>query len=80
MGVNKYRLDKEDSLEFREIDNSAVRDSQIARLGKVRAGRDSAAVQQALAALTACARSGEGNLLGRDRAGDPRPGHRGRSF
>ena len=64
VGVNKYRLDKEDPLEFREIDNSAVRDSQIERLRKVRAARDSAAVQQALEALTACGRTGEGNLLG----------------
>jgi methylmalonyl-CoA mutase len=64
VGVNKYRLDKEDQVEFREIDNSAVRDAQIERLVKVRAGRDSAAVRQALEALTGCARTGEGNLLG----------------
>ena len=63
VGVNKYRLAKEDPVEFREIDNSAVRDSQIERLKKIRASRDSAAVQQALAASTACARSGEGNML-----------------
>src|SRR5208282_5799840 len=64
VGLNKYRLDKEDLVESREIDNSAVRDSQIERLRRIRAGRDSAAVQQALEALTACGRTGEGNLLG----------------
>jgi methylmalonyl-CoA mutase len=63
VGVNKYRLDKEEPMEFREIDNSAVRESQIERLKKVRASRDSAAVQQALDALTETARGGGGNLL-----------------
>ncbi len=63
VGVNKYRLDKEDPVAIREIDNSAVRDSQIARLKNVRANRDSAAVAEALEALGEVARSGQGNLL-----------------
>src|SRR5206468_159345 len=63
VGVNKYRLAKEDAVEFREIDNSAVRDSQIERLKKTRAGRDASAVEHALHALTECARTGEGNIL-----------------
>src|SRR5262249_22043382 len=63
VGVNKYRLDKAEPVEIREIDNSAVRDSQIERLKKVRASRDASAVEHALHALTECARSGEGNLL-----------------
>jgi methylmalonyl-CoA mutase len=63
VGVNKYKLAKEDALEFRDIDNAAVRDSQIVRLKAIRASRDGAAVQKALDALTACAKSGEGNLL-----------------
>ena len=63
VGVNKYRLASEDVLETREVDNVKVRDSQIARLKAVRAGRDAAAVEAALAALTACAQGGEGNLL-----------------
>ncbi|MGZ3391385.1 MAG: methylmalonyl-CoA mutase, partial [Isosphaeraceae bacterium] len=63
VGLNKYRLDKEDSVESREIDNSAVRDSQIERLKKIRAGRDSSAMEHALHFLTECARTGEGNLL-----------------
>jgi methylmalonyl-CoA mutase len=50
-------------VEVRDIDNTAVREAQLARLGEVRAKRDTAAVQQALAALTECARSGRGNLL-----------------
>ncbi|MBV8556799.1 MAG: methylmalonyl-CoA mutase [Planctomycetaceae bacterium] len=63
VGVNKYRNEKEEPVEIREIDNTAVRESQIARLKQIRASRDSAAVQGALDALTECARSGEGNLL-----------------
>jgi methylmalonyl-CoA mutase len=63
VGVNKYRLAEEDAMEFRDIDNGAVRESQIARLEKTRASRDQAAVQRALDALTDCARSGQGNLL-----------------
>jgi methylmalonyl-CoA mutase len=63
VGVNKYRLAKEAPVETREIDNSAVRDSQIERLRRVRASRDTATVEHALHALTECARSGEGNLL-----------------
>ena len=63
VGVNKYRLDHEDPMEFREIDNAAVRESQIARLKQVRADRDADAVRKALDALSTVARSGEGNLL-----------------
>src|SRR5689334_23294256 len=48
VGVNKYRTDHEESVSIREIDNSAVRDSQIERLKKVRAGRDTSAVEHAL--------------------------------
>ena len=63
VGVNKYRLKDEPPVEARDIDNMAVRDGQIARLQKIRANRDSAAVQAALDALTAAAESGQGNLL-----------------
>ena len=63
VGVNKYRLAKEDRVETREVDNHAVRDAQIARLNAIRATRDDSAVKTALAALTAAARNGEGNLL-----------------
>jgi methylmalonyl-CoA mutase len=63
VGVNKYRLDQQDPVEIREIDNSAVRESQIARLKAVKAGRDSAAVAAALDELAEAGRSGEGNLL-----------------
>ena len=55
VGVNKYRLEKEDALETREVDNLKVRDRQIARLKTIRETRDSAAVKAALDALTACA-------------------------
>jgi len=64
VGVNKYRLDKEDPVEVREVDNVAVRESQIARLHTIKAGRDNAKVQATLSALTAAADSGSGNLLG----------------
>ena len=63
VGINKYRLDHEDPIETLEIDNTAVRNAQIERLAKLRAERDSAAVEAALDRLTECARTGEGNLL-----------------
>ena len=63
VGVNKYTLAAEPAVEARVIDDSAVRAAQIARLKHLRATRDTSAVEQALAALNACARSGVGNLL-----------------
>lgn len=63
VGINKYRLAQEDPIETLEIDNTAVRKAQIERLEKLRAERDGEAVEQALDALTACAKTGEGNLL-----------------
>jgi methylmalonyl-CoA mutase len=63
VGVNKYKLTAEDSLDILEVDNVKVRDNQIARLQQVKAGRDTAAVAAALAALTSAAETGEGNLL-----------------
>ncbi|MFN5010675.1 MAG: methylmalonyl-CoA mutase [Gammaproteobacteria bacterium] len=63
VGVNKFRLEKEDPVEFRDIDNVAVRDNQIARLQRIRAARDAGEVQACLDALTTAAQSGAGNLL-----------------
>lgn len=63
VGVNKYRLEKEDPLETLEVDNTAVRDAQIKRLAKLRAERDNKAVAKALDALTLAAQTGKGNLL-----------------
>ena len=63
VGVNKYKLKTQDAVDILEVDNVRVRDEQITRLQQVRASRDSAAVQAALAALTDAARSGQGNLL-----------------
>ena len=63
VGVNKYKLAKEDPIDILEVDNVKVRDGQIARLQHIKAQRDSAKVQAALAALTAAAESGQGNLL-----------------
>jgi methylmalonyl-CoA mutase len=63
VGVNKYHLKHEEPMQTREIDNSAVRESQIARLKAIRAKRDGAAVQKVLDALTECARTKQGNLL-----------------
>ena len=60
VGVNKYRLAQEDALETREVDNVEVRKQQIARLKSIRESRDGAAVQTALAALTACAEGKQG--------------------
>ena len=63
VGVNKYKLAEEAAIDIRDIDNIAVREEQIASLKKIRASRDTAAVNAALEALTACAAGGEGNLL-----------------
>ena len=63
VGTNKYRLEKEDPLETLEVDNSAVRESQIKRLAELRAGRNEKECQEALEALTNCVQTGEGNLL-----------------
>jgi len=63
IGVNKYRLEKEDPIDILDIDNSAVRLSQIERLKVLRAGRNEAEVIAALDAITECAKTGEGNLL-----------------
>ena len=63
VGVNKYKLAKEDPIDILDIDNHMVREQQVARLAQIRATRDSAAVQAALDALTAAAESGQGNLL-----------------
>jgi methylmalonyl-CoA mutase len=63
VGVNKYRAPEDTPLEVRDIDNGAVRESQIRRLEAIRARRDGAALERALARLGEIARSGEGNLL-----------------
>ena len=63
VGVNKYKLAKEDPVDTLEVDNVKVRDQQIVQLKAIRARRDNAAVQEALDALTTCAETGEGNLL-----------------
>lgn len=63
VGVNRYRLEKEEAIDILEVDNTEVRRQQIARLEKLRGERDNEAVQKALAALTRCAETGEGNLL-----------------
>lgn len=64
VGVNKYRLAKEDPLEILDVDNTAVREAQIKRLAKLRAERDETKVRAALDALThAAADRNKGNLL-----------------
>jgi methylmalonyl-CoA mutase len=63
VGVNKYKLDKEDPIDILEVDNVKVRQQQIERLQRLRATRDAKAVQAALEALTRCAETGQGNLL-----------------
>jgi methylmalonyl-CoA mutase len=63
VGVNKFRLAEEPAIDTREIDNTAVRVSQVARLKTIRAQRDGARCQSALDALTGAAESGQGNLL-----------------
>ncbi len=63
VGVNKFKLDKEDTPDVLKVDNSSVRAAQIARLKELRRERDEDKTQAALAALTNCAQTGDGNLL-----------------
>jgi len=63
VGVNKYQLEVEPEVDVLDIDNSAVRESQVARLEQVRSARDAQACEQALEALAKAAETGEGNLL-----------------
>jgi methylmalonyl-CoA mutase len=63
VGVNKFQLEEEPEIDVREIDNSAVREAQVARLARIKAGRNAKAVEASLAALTESAANGKGNLL-----------------
>jgi methylmalonyl-CoA mutase len=63
VGVNQYQTDEKSDIELLEVDNDAVRQSQLRRLAELRANRNEAQVQEALAALTQSAQTGEGNLL-----------------
>ena len=63
VGLNKYRLEKEQALDILDIDNSAVREAQIKKLEILRKNRDNAKVRQILEEITNCAASGQGNLL-----------------
>ena len=63
VGVNKFKLKTEDKMEILDIDNTAVRESQIARLNAIKAKRDTSAVNAALNAITEASQSGKGNLL-----------------
>jgi methylmalonyl-CoA mutase len=63
VGVNKYRLEKEDPLHILDVDNNMVRKQQIERLEQIKASRDNTKVKLCLAKLTDCARNANGNLL-----------------
>ena len=63
VGVNKYRLEKEDPLQILDVDNQMVRKQQIEKLERIKANRDNKIVQQSLQQLTLCAQTGSGNLL-----------------
>uniref|UniRef100_A0A9J8BL77 Methylmalonyl-CoA mutase, mitochondrial n=1 Tax=Cyprinus carpio carpio TaxID=630221 RepID=A0A9J8BL77_CYPCA len=63
VGVNKYRLEKEETVDVLAIDNTAVRNKQIEKLHKVRESRDAEVAKKCLAAIEQCARSRDGNLL-----------------
>ncbi|MCK5137226.1 MAG: methylmalonyl-CoA mutase [Bacteroidales bacterium] len=63
VGVNQYRLEKEDPIDILEVDNTAVRQSQLDRLGKLKKERDQKKVNASLESITNCASGGEGNLL-----------------
>ena len=63
VGVNKYQQENQDKVDILEIDNTAVRKAQLARLAQIKGDRDQSAVDTALAAISAAAESGNGNLL-----------------
>ncbi|SCY10095.1 heterodimeric methylmalonyl-CoA mutase large subunit precursor [Nonlabens sp. Hel1_33_55] len=63
VGVNKYPSPDEDHIDTLEVDNAAVRIEQVDRLKKIKSDREDQKVNEALEALTACAKSGDGNLL-----------------
>ena len=63
VGLNYMQLEHEDAIDILEVDNTAVREAQIARLNKLRANRDNEKVQQCLDAITKSVETGEGNLL-----------------
>ncbi len=63
VGVNKFRLKKEDPLQILDVDNQKVRKEQIARLERIKRSRNSVRVAKALSNLTQCAETGDGNLL-----------------
>jgi len=63
LGVNKYRLEKEDPIETLEVDNTVVREAQLKRLAELRANRNEAECQAALERLSEVAQTGKGNLL-----------------
>jgi len=63
VGVNRFQLPEEPEIDLREIDNTAVRESQVRRLAAIKTRRDAAAVERSLGALLSCAQTGEGNLL-----------------
>jgi len=63
VGVNKYRLEKEDPLQILDVDNQKVRKKQIERLEKIKASRDAKKVKKCLDRLTECAKTNNGNLL-----------------
>ena len=63
VGVNKFRLEKEEPFDILEVDNQKVRKTQVERLNRLKAERDSEAVEHSLKAITRCAETGKGNLL-----------------
>ncbi|HCO68429.1 MAG TPA: methylmalonyl-CoA mutase [Dysgonomonas sp.] len=63
IGINKYRLEKEDPIDILDVDNTEVRRQQIERLNELKANRDNEAVKKALDAITECVKTKKGNLL-----------------
>jgi methylmalonyl-CoA mutase len=63
IGVNKYRLEKEDPLQILDVDNQMVRKQQLEQLDRIKANRDTEKVKNSLNKLTLCAKNGKGNLL-----------------
>ncbi len=63
IGINKFKLEKEDPLDILNVDNTAVRDAQLKRIATLKADRNDNEVKKSLDAITKCAKTGKGNLL-----------------
>ncbi len=80
VGINKYKYDQDEPIDFLTVDNQAVRESQVARLNHIKSTRNQVDVEHALDALQRCAETGEGQRAGTGRDCGPGTRYTGRDF